>query len=61
MNSIPQDLAGPARADGRDVRPADAPPAPRRPYDKPEVISDATPLLALLTSQCNGTDTPNEG
>lgn len=61
MNSNPQDLAGRAPAEGHDVRPAGAPPAPRRPYDKPEVISDATPLLALLTSQCNGVDTPNEG
>ena len=57
MNSIPQDHPETPRA----AEAQGAAAAQRRPYQKPEVLSESTPLLALLTSQCNGVDTPNEG
>ncbi len=57
MNSILQDHPETARTAETQGGAA----AQRRPYQKPEVLSEATPLLALLSSQCNGVDTPNEG
>lgn len=33
----------------------------RLPYAKPQIASDHAPLLALLSSQCDGVDTPSGG
>ncbi len=50
--------AGTATANAPEVKPA---PAARLPYVKPQVASDQAPLLALLSSQCDGVDTSNAG